>query len=117
MQTSISGALRRASLLTLTVALCGCLPVEVVDDPGSQPVETEIPAVAEQSPAVAKPPEAVEPELPPPPPTIPKVNLTESLNATCLIGVGDSIPEGELPDLEGKPHAIRDSLGEKLTVL
>ncbi len=117
MRTSIASALRPLSLLILATALGGCLPVEVVDEPEPQPANTEATAEPAKPPAGVKQPRAAEPELPPPPPTIPKVDLTESLDATCLVRVGDTIPEGDLVDVEGKSHAIREVLGEKLTVL
>jgi len=93
----------------LLMVLAGCPPVEVVDEPQPQPVETDEPA--EPDPAL------VEPEEPPPPPTIPTVNLTESLRATCLVFVGDQFPEGELVNLDGATHSIRDVLGPELTVV
>lgn len=117
MRTSIASVLRSLSLLILTTALGGCLPVEVVDEPESQPTNTEATDEPAEPPAVVNQPKVAEPEVPPPPPTIPKVNLTESLDATCLVRVGDTIPEGDLVDVEGKSHAIREVLSEKLTVL
>ena len=101
----------------LLVTVSGCLPVEVVDDPESQPPENEAPVTPPEQPPRAEPPEEAPPEEPPPPPTIPKVNLTESLSDTCLVGVGDPIPDAELADLEGNKYSIREVLGEKLTVL
>ncbi len=100
----------------LLVALPGCLPVDVVDEPAPPPVENDAPAEPPEKEPVA-PPIAPEPEEPPPPPTIPTVNLTESLRATCLVDVGDPIPEGELADLEGATHSVRGVLGETLTVV
>jgi hypothetical protein len=57
------------------------------------------------------------PESPPPPPSIPKVALSEALRATCLVNVGDTMPEAELPDLNGKPRALGSLCGRKLTVV
>jgi peroxiredoxin len=62
---------------------------------------------------VAKPPEPVVP----PPPTIPKVNLTESLAATCLVKVGDAMPETELPAPDGTNVPLKSLFGQKATVL
>ncbi len=102
----------------LLVGLTGCLPVDVVDEPEPPPVEDDVPAdPADQDPAVSEQPGEPEPDEPPPPPTIPTVNLTESLRATCLVDAGDPIPEGELSDLDGTKHSIRDLLGEELTVM
>jgi peroxiredoxin len=61
----------------------------------------------------AKPP-VVEP---PPVPTIPKVSLTEALAATCVVKVGDTLPEATLPNLGGKAIELRSLRGEKLTVV
>ncbi len=116
MQTFIALALRTVPAVALALVLGGCLPVEVVDEPASQPSEEESPVEPDQPAVAVEPPKPAEPE-PLPPPTIPKVNLTESLSATCLVGVGDKIPEGTLVDAEGASHAIQDVLGEKLTVL
>lgn len=102
----------------LLVGLTGCLPVDVVDEPETPPVENDRPAdPSEQDPAIPEQPRDPEPEATPPPPTIPTVNLTESLRATCLVDVGDPIPEGELSDLDDTAHSIRDVLGETLTVV
>ncbi len=59
----------------------------------------------------------IRPSEPPPPPTIPTVKLTDALRATCLIGVDDEMPEGELPDLTGEPSSLRSLHGERLTVV
>jgi hypothetical protein len=57
------------------------------------------------------------PQSPSPPPAIPKVALSEALRATCLVFVGDAMPEAELRDLDGKPHALGSLYGQKLTVV
>jgi len=56
-------------------------------------------------------------EKPPPKPTIPVVGLSAELLATCVVKVGDRMPDGELLDLDGKPHPIASLRGKKLTVL
>jgi peroxiredoxin len=53
----------------------------------------------------------------PPPPTIPKVELSNELRATCLVNVGDEMPAGELPDAAGDMHALGSLYGQKLTVI
>ncbi len=102
----------------LLALLVGCLPVEVVDEPEPRPVETGVPEEPpEPEPVPAELPDDPQPEEPLPPPTIPTVNLTEELRATSLVEVDDQIPQGELPDLDGQMHAIRDVLGDRLTVV
>jgi len=59
----------------------------------------------------------VKPPGPPPPAKMPEVVMPEELLATCLVKVGDAMPEGELPDLEGKKHKLTALVGEKLTVV
>jgi peroxiredoxin len=54
---------------------------------------------------------------PPPPPTIPKVAMTEELLATCLVRVDDTMPEAELPDLADKLQSLSGLRGQKLTVI
>jgi len=54
---------------------------------------------------------------PAPPLEMPKVLLNAQLQAASLVKVDDPMPEGELPDLEGKKHSIGSLLGEKLTVV
>ncbi len=54
---------------------------------------------------------------PPPPPAIPDVVMDESLRATMVACVGDLMPEGELADLGGQIHSVRNLLGKKATVV
>jgi peroxiredoxin len=56
-------------------------------------------------------------EEPPPPPTIPKVHLLEADRETCLVVVGDAMPEAELADLAGEKQALAGLRGEKLTLV
>jgi hypothetical protein len=53
----------------------------------------------------------------PPPLTIPKVGLTDTLRATCLVNVGDTIPDAELLTAVGGKIALQSQYGEKFTVL
>jgi peroxiredoxin len=57
------------------------------------------------------------PPEPPPAPKFPVVKMPASLEGTCLVKVGGSIPEAELANLEGKKVALRSLFGKKLTVL
>ena len=57
------------------------------------------------------------PEEPAPPPKIPDVVMTEAMAATNLVAVGDPMPEGSLPDLEGKTHTIEEMSGAELAVV
>ncbi|MBN2476257.1 MAG: TlpA family protein disulfide reductase [Pirellulales bacterium] len=66
---------------------------------------------SEAAPAVDQPP-AAEPAR-----TIPKVELAEQDYATCLVRVGDPLPEGTLPDTSGQLHKLTDLRGERLTVI
>lgn len=62
---------------------------------------------------------ASEPSPPtePPEPVIPQVQLSESMQASCVVRVGDVMPGGRLPDATGKPQLIRDLFGTQLTVV
>ena len=53
----------------------------------------------------------------PPAPKMPEVKLPEQLQKTCLVKVGDAMPEAELSGLEGKRVSLRSLFGEKLTVV
>ena len=66
-----------------------------------------------------KEPDQREPKTPQPaaPLQMPKVVLPAQFRAASLVKVEDPMPDGELPDLKGKKHAVRSLLGEKLTVV
>lgn len=53
----------------------------------------------------------------PPPASMPKVVLSDSWRATCLVQVGDTLPLGELADTEGKPVTLASLLGKRATVV
>lgn len=54
---------------------------------------------------------------PPPKPVIAKVMLDDKSAATCLVRIGERLPEGQLPDLKGKSHSILSLRGKKLSVV
>jgi peroxiredoxin len=49
--------------------------------------------------------------------TMPKVVLSEAHAKTCLVKVGDPLPDMELKDLAGKTQSINSLMGKKLTVV
>jgi peroxiredoxin len=96
--------------------LVGCGPdIERVPPDEQSPAEQSGPGDADGASVVEQP--AEDADQPPPPPTIPEVKLTESLAATNRLGVGDPLPDAELPDLDGQKHTLAELFGEKLTVV
>ena len=69
------------------------------------------------APVVTQPPVVATPVTPPSKPAIPQVALSAEQLATCLVKVGDRMPDAELPDVDGKQHSIFSLLGRKLTVV
>ncbi len=57
------------------------------------------------------------PPEPPPAPKMPEVKMPAALAQTCLVKVGDAMPDTELTSVDGKRLAIRSLLGKKLTVV
>jgi peroxiredoxin len=105
----------------VALALTGCAEEEQADlGPGgavaTQPGDTGSSPSATTQTAQPELPEPQEP-APPPPPTIPEVHLTDAQQEASVVGVGQSLPEGQLPNLEGQDQAIHDLLGKNLTVL
>jgi hypothetical protein len=49
--------------------------------------------------------------------TIPEVQLPEMLAATCLVGVGDKMPDAPMDVLGGEQAALRSQFGPRLTVM
>jgi peroxiredoxin len=107
-------------LAVLAVALwAGCQDKSATDQtprPGVSAQKQAAPpqqAPDQKGPAVETQPA----EEPPPPPTIPEVHLLDVDRATCLVGVDDPMPEGELAGLDGKNQPLGALKGEKLTVV
>jgi hypothetical protein len=90
--------------------------VESSELPGPQPAGEAQPrpaAEAQRKPAAERP----KPQDLPLPPSIPKVALSSAFRATCVVNVGDKMPEGQLSDPAGKMHALESLYGQKLTVV
>ncbi len=113
--------------LVVTLVLCGgCQPKEEPPKAGP-PVKAALPKADEPPPGktVRKhgrrtelpPAEKIEAPKPPEPKAIPTVSLSQEIQATNRVKVGDKLPGGELPDLAGKSLAVEKLLGPKLTVL
>ncbi len=51
------------------------------------------------------------------PPSMPRVAMSQQHAATCLVNVGQTMPEVALKDLEGRPQQLSKLLGERLTVV
>ncbi|MCS7238069.1 MAG: redoxin domain-containing protein [Thermoguttaceae bacterium] len=120
-----------AGVVISCLFLLGCRQAEPEAATPGPPVRPEAVAVTPSrpsEPAVA-PPAASEPaqpavgpsapsEAPPPPkPTVPEVVLSQSLRASCVVWVGDTLPGARLWDLGGQPQMVRDHLGARLTVV
>jgi peroxiredoxin len=73
----------------------------------------------------ATPPKPVKPAIPPktikqklpPPGAIPEVHLSDKFRATCLVKVGDELPNAELADIAGNKIVLKSLYGEQLTVV
>jgi peroxiredoxin len=50
-------------------------------------------------------------------PEVPPVVMSEQHAATCLVKLGDTMPDARLPDLAGKEQDLSNLLGDKLTVV
>ncbi len=57
------------------------------------------------------------PSKPPPVPTIPTVELTAELEATCLVKIGHAMPQADLVDFTGQPHPLSKFYGRHLSVV
>jgi peroxiredoxin len=57
------------------------------------------------------------PQTPAQPLTIPTVAFTDALRATCLVNVGDVMPQGELVAADESQVSLQTKYGQKLTVL
>jgi len=75
-------------------------------------------APAKRAPAKAAPaPTASAVQIPPTVLAMPKVVLSDAHAKTCLVKVGDALPEIQLKTLAGKPQPLAPLLGKRLTVV
>lgn len=47
----------------------------------------------------------------------PAVSMSHAHRESCLVFVGDAMPDATLPDGQGQPHRIEESCGEQLTAI
>lgn len=78
-----------------------------------RPPQTAAPAVSGPKPTIQLPVELAD-DLPA---VMPKVLLTAGHAATCLVKVGDKLPEADLPDVDGKNRKLSQLFGEEFTVV
>lgn len=102
-------------VLAVAVACTGCPRGEAPQPKDAKSAEKA--AQASGAPQTGKSQQPAKKVEPPPPPTIPKVAMAETDLATCLVRVGDTMPDAELPDLADKKVSVRSLFGKKLTVL
>jgi peroxiredoxin len=119
------GVLFTLLLGVVPLAISGCPasspPAAITaDSPTPQPARVTTPLVAPRiarsEPLGPKVALAI-PETPPEPLHEPRVELSEGHRRTCLVQVGDLMPQLSLPDLEGKVRSLSDLYGERLTVV
>jgi peroxiredoxin len=79
--------------------------------------EETLPAIPASKPGEPPKTKATKKPSLPPPATMPKVSLTDKLAATCLVKVGDELPEVELTGVDGNKDALRSLYGDTLTVV
>lgn len=108
-------------LAVLVLIVTGCPPQEAKESSqGNVPKKLQPPATVSQ----VEEPEEKEPipidvseTLTPEAASIPGVKLPEADEATCLIKVGDVLPEGELTTVDGEKKAIGEMLGKGGSVI
>ena len=115
--------LSRSWMVVVAVGLaiaCAACQSETAEEPAigkRDPTNADRPAGSPSTSHADAAADAPKPQEPPPPQTIPKVVLSEALGATCLVNVGQTIPNAELPESAGKLHALHSLYGQKLTVI
>ncbi len=108
-------------LALLVLIVTGCPPQETKESSqGNVPKKLQPPATVSQveEPVEKKPiPIDISETLTPESVSIPEVKLPKALEATCLIKVGDGLPEGELTTVDGEKKVIADMVGKGGTVI
>lgn len=106
------------AVVLLATAAVGCREQTTESGPAQSGTPAE--QTNQQPPRSDDPSQAAAPTDTPeelPPQTIPEVKLTEALRDTCLVDVGDPMPEAELPDLGGRMQSLSGLFGQTLTVV
>jgi hypothetical protein len=62
-------------------------------------------------------PKPTQKQSPPTPPAIPKVGLTDTLRATCLVSVEDKFPDSDITSADGSKVAVHSLFGENYSVV
>ena len=114
MKRSFSRVLAVLAVVVLLVFQAGCPADPQQPGPDAPAGDPSADGAAMDDPGAARPAPRVEE---PPKPTMPKVLLTEAHEATCLVGVGDAMPSGELTGPDGNRYVLGEMLGERLTVV
>ncbi|NLE39839.1 MAG: TlpA family protein disulfide reductase [Pirellulaceae bacterium] len=107
-------AKRRMAAIAIVVLLSVSACQRSTEKGLEQEQATEAAAENKVAPTDVEPAKA---DAPPVEPTMPEVKLTEALEATCLVKVGDTMPEGTLADRDGRLIESASMLGSTLTVL
>ncbi|MDA1048978.1 MAG: TlpA disulfide reductase family protein [Planctomycetota bacterium] len=91
------------------------LPLTVKEKPATTEPK---PVVASHAPGAPKVPK-IALTVPEPPEYVyePQVLMTQRDADTCLVKTGEAFPVGQLSDLEGQEHSLKELFGEKLTVI
>jgi hypothetical protein len=97
----------------LVVLCCGC-GSKTGDDRTAAQDDGGVVVKPAQSPKKTTPRYKPKPEEPP---KIPTVAWSQEDLATCRVLVGDTMPDAELPDLQGQPQALKGLYGGRLTVV
>ena len=116
-----------AGVVALCATCAACRPKTTAKPSPKKPVvaaaeaapsETPQPQpVPKTEPAAKAPARKPKPQPTPPSSAIPKVALSSALRAACIVNVGDTMPEAELPDPTGKTHSLESLYIPKLTIV
>jgi len=106
----------RMLVICMLMTVTGCLGSKESDVPESGPGPAQRETLVEEPPVA---PEPVPAEIAEEPTAteMPEVLLTEADEATCLAKIGDTMPDGELPDLGERTVSLAELMGERLTVV
>lgn len=111
----------RLAIILLALAFAHSQPALLCTaEPVRKPAAGKRPAAPAKPTPAAKPaakPAAGAVQIEPYKLAMPKVILSDAHAKTCLVKVGDTLPEIALKDLAGKPQTLAPLLGKRLTVV